>query len=775
MIFSSEIDKIFKKSVLEKRYQYLNTIFSDNSYEKIIKKIGDNKILTFTKIKNNSYELTTINNKTNTGNTFSINYNKTNGKINKLVINDILSKFFILNGFDSFKVSNLKYSVADTIIIIKDAILYIPRKLTKPLIFNGKIKLLIKPEDKEEEKQFIHLFGHNYKTFKPKWIIYYSDKTNIIKTDALKNNISFNNRYFLNSFKKFFSFHLQEVKDYTFFLLPDKNENLIIFPLSSKKIMIYSNNKNRIPDTQLYGFNFKKILLDYNYYKTPKFVLEDNSSNIKSINLNINLNKKEKSTELNAKEKIETMSNISKLTLELPEEITIKKLYSPEDFKLIIFNNMKNIYINGRKFKHILLDYTLQVKNKDDFDLNYSSRRLNIFDTYIINKRLSNIVFLSRDSNYYLKDRLSFIKFHLKVNNDDLRCFSAGEEISRNEFKSESVKGFPLICGNFHIVKNNKAFKENNKIKFYSNSTLNNTVLKDMMKFPELFKFYTNIYGQLDLKKINIVMRESSSLSALSYKGLIYMNIPWNMLKHNYSNSPVKFKNGMLDIISHEIAHQWFGGLISWDSYKDIWITEGFANLSSILYLKKEFGEKEYHKIIIKINKTVMKKYEYGPVSYGKRVGNWEDDTNAYFSIIYNKSALILLMLKEIMGENQFFNRVKQLLLKYRYKSISTSTFIRFFCGNSKLIRDFLHIWIYNRDLPKIKYKLKIKDKELYIHIKQVNKDLFIFPLKIKIYNGNEYYYKKILVKEKNQIFKINLKPGYRKARLIKYWITPLK
>jgi hypothetical protein len=90
-------------------------------------------------------------------------------------------------------------------------------------------------------------------------------------------------------------------------------------------------------------------------------------------------------------------------------------------------------------------------------------------------------------------------------------------------------------------------------------------------------------------------------------------------------------------------------------------------------------------------------------------------------------------------------------------------------------LKSFLESWIYNRDLPRIKYKFIIKNKELLILVKQFNKETFIFPLKIKIYNGKKYYYEKILVKDKNQIFKIKLKTGYHKAKLIKDWITPLK
>jgi hypothetical protein len=657
--FPSEKYKQFKEYILNKNYKSLSKLFSDNSYEKIIRKIGIDKILVFKNTGGNSFEITIINNKSNIGKTFLVNYEESDGGLKNLIIYDILSKFFIFKGFDSSLIHNTEFSIADTLIKIEKAIILKPKKLANPLLFYGKIKLIIKPKDIEEEKQFIHLFGHNYKVFKPEWIIYYSNKPNLFKKNIIKKSISFNNKFLIKSFNNFFTFHLQGIKNHSFFLLPDKNENLIIFPTSSKKIMIYSNNKNRVPDTQLYGFNFKKILLDYNYYKIPKFIFGDSSSKIKSINLKLNLHNKDAFVQLTAKEKIETKGNISKLTLELPNIIKINKLYSPDDFKLVIFNNIKNLYINGNEFRQIIIKYKLKVEKKEDFDLNYSSKKLNVFNTYILDKRFNNILFLSRDSNYYLKDKLSFIKFHLNVDSGKLRCFSAGEEIDKNEFKSDAVKGFPLICGHFLPIKNKNINNINNtiKINYYSNFIINNMVLKDIMKSPRLFNFYTQIYGQLDYRKINIIMSENSSLSALSYKGLIYINIPWDMFTFNYGNSPVKFRNDMLDIISHEIAHQWWGGLISWKTYRDIWITEGFANLSTILYLKKEFGENEFNKIVKKMNKTVIKKHKYGPIAYGKRVGNWEEDTNSYFSIIYNKSALVLLMLKEIMGENLFLNK----------------------------------------------------------------------------------------------------------------------
>lgn len=53
----------------------------------------------------------------------------------------------------------------------------------------------------------------------------------------------------------------------------------------------------------------------------------------------------------------------------------------------------------------------------------------------------------------------------------------------------------------------------------------------------------------------------------------------------------------------HELAHQWWGGLVSWNSYEDIWITEGFSQFSLLHYLEKKSNPKQFERILKRLKR----------------------------------------------------------------------------------------------------------------------------------------------------------------------------
>ena len=57
---------------------------------------------------------------------------------------------------------------------------------------------------------------------------------------------------------------------------------------------------------------------------------------------------------------------------------------------------------------------------------------------------------------------------------------------------------------------------------------------------------------------------------------------------------PLFFTNKInRDVLIHELAHQWWGGVISWETYRDEWITEGGAQFSALLYLESILPKKD--------------------------------------------------------------------------------------------------------------------------------------------------------------------------------------
>lgn len=144
--------------------------------------------------------------------------------------------------------------------------------------------------------------------------------------------------------------------------------------------------------------------------------------------------------------------------------------------------------------------------------------------------------------------------------------------------------------------------------------------------------------------------------------------------------------------IAHETAHQWWGNIVSWRSYRDQWLSEGFAEYSGILYtgLRESPGAKNDLLGRLRgslrdapITTTGMGKgrlVDVGPIILGHRLST-SKTLGAYNTLIYNKGALVLRMLHFMLsdpatGEGQpFFNMMTDFVKRHRNQTASSDDF----------------------------------------------------------------------------------------------------
>jgi hypothetical protein len=138
----------------------------------------------------------------------------------------------------------------------------------------------------------------------------------------------------------------------------------------------------------------------------------------------------------------------------------------------------------------------------------------------------------------------------------------------------------------------------------------------------------------------------------------------------------------------HEVAHQWWGHLVGWKSYRDQWMSEGFAEFSASLYAQATAGNDEFidfweeqHKMITKSWPQTKNRQPYtvGPVTQGYRLNSGKTGSVARF-MIYPKGAYILHMLRMMMYDrktvDERFSAMMKDFIKTNYnKDVSTEDF----------------------------------------------------------------------------------------------------
>lgn len=123
-------------------------------------------------------------------------------------------------------------------------------------------------------------------------------------------------------------------------------------------------------------------------------------------------------------------------------------------------------------------------------------------------------------------------------------------------------------------------------------------------------------------------------------------------------------------ILAHELAHQWFGDALTVRSWSDVWLNEGFATYAAMLWRESTRGVADYRATM----QALMIPEVYDGVIYVK---DTTDVDHMFTRITFQKGALVLHMLRHVMGDSAFFRGVRQYVAGNLYRTVVTDDFQR--------------------------------------------------------------------------------------------------
>jgi hypothetical protein len=172
---------------------------------------------------------------------------------------------------------------------------------------------------------------------------------------------------------------------------------------------------------------------------------------------------------------------------------------------------------------------------------------------------------------------------------------------------------------------------------------------------------------------------------------------------------------------SHEVAHQWWGNVVTADSPQDVWLMEALANYSGLLWMEKTKGTKTVESLLDDYRDHLTAKDSLGrtiesagPIVWGDRLDS-TGVADAWRVITYEKGAWILHMLRRRMGDDRFFKMLAELRRRYEFRPVSTRDFqalVKEFHppdAKSDTIDDFFDNWIYATGVPSLKVQYSVK------------------------------------------------------------------
>ncbi|KAF7239596.1 Aminopeptidase Ey [Varanus komodoensis] len=147
-----------------------------------------------------------------------------------------------------------------------------------------------------------------------------------------------------------------------------------------------------------------------------------------------------------------------------------------------------------------------------------------------------------------------------------------------------------------------------------------------------------------------------------------------NSLLYDPLFSSIGNQERVLTVIAHEVAHQWFGNLVTLRWWNDLWLNEGFA--SYVEYLGADAAEPSWHIRDLIVSNEMYRVMAIDALASSHPLSFREDEVNTpaeisevFDSIAYSKGASVLRMLSEFLTEDAFKRGVASYLHAYAYNN----------------------------------------------------------------------------------------------------------
>ena len=240
-------------------------------------------------------------------------------------------------------------------------------------------------------------------------------------------------------------------------------------------------------------------------------------------------------------------------------------------------------------------------------------------------------------------------------------------------------------------------------------------------------------FGSLPFGHVAIT-QQSQFFFGQSWPSLIFLPYISFLDSYNRFRIGLQSTQGFVDIVGpHEFAHQWWGHLVGWNSYRDQWLSEGFAEFTAGLVLEytaprskvDEFWDKAAKNIVDKPVHAYVSNDRAGPISDGWRASTWRNPA-AGQAMIYDKGAWVVQMLRTLMRDpkakppdERFIATMKDFVSTYAGKNPTTRDFQtvveRHMSPAMDLERNgkmdwFFRQWIDGTEIPRYHAEVAVQD-----------------------------------------------------------------
>lgn len=275
------------------------------------------------------------------------------------------------------------------------------------------------------------------------------------------------------------------------------------------------------------------------------------------------------------------------------------------------------------------------------------------------------------------------------------------------------------------------------KVRTYA--TPQNVALTDfaLRTAVQCLEFYEDYFGiPYPLAKCDMIALPDFASGAMENWGLITYREQTMLV--DGANTSLVSKQYVAMVVAHELAHQWFGNLVTMSWWTDLWLNEGFASWIEYLAIDTLFPEWQmWTQFIVNEQQSALKLDAlYNTHAIEVPIHHPDEIRSIFDAISYNKGASVIHMLHGYLGANDFRDGLRYYLQKHAYGNTETvDLWAALEHMSGKPVKTFMHAWTAQPGFPVVSVsqrntELHLSQERFYMQ-KPTKKDHNLWPVPI--------------------------------------------
>ena len=269
----------------------------------------------------------------------------------------------------------------------------------------------------------------------------------------------------------------------------------------------------------------------------------------------------------------------------------------------------------------------------------------------------------------------------------------------------------------------------------------------DFARSTDMLAFYTDLFGPYPYAKLALV-QSSTRFGGMENASAIF-----------FSEHSITGTRRNEAVVAHEIVHQWFGDSVTESDWHHLWLSEGFATYFGAVFFEEADGDERFQEMLARSRSRVFDADRRAPAPiYNPGITDLFDLLNAYN---YSKGGLVLHMLRGLMGDEAFFEGIRDFYARFRDQTVLTRDFRSVM--EARLGEDlgwFFDQWIYRAGHPVVEVTWSWDDRngEVSLRLTQTQPQApYRLPVTLAFEAGDRQQRRQVELRERSHEFRFKL------------------